>query len=112
MDWLTDIWNSIYAIFATADWITLLIIGVVVLGVGFMTESLATIITSTFIALVVYAVAQFVRAIATGGANASALAQADWHTFLAWPMQGFIAYAIAFAVLIAIVSLLRTLVLR
>ena len=112
MDWLNEIWNSVYAIFTSADMITLAIIAVVVLAAGFMMEGLGSIVTMTFVALVAFAVLQYIRAVALNGQNASALAQTDWHNFLAWPMQGLVAYAIAFAVLIGVISLIRSLVFR
>ena len=117
MAWLTDLWNQITQIFTTADMITLAMIAIVVIAVGFMTESLSSIVTMTFVGLVAFAILEYVRALTGVGMPASnqdatALAQTDWHNLLTMQVQLLIAYAVAFAVLIGIVSTIRSLVFR
>ncbi len=112
MSLLMDIWNSIAAIFTSADLITLGIMAVIVLAAGFVMQGLESIITTTVIALALFGVAGYVKAVAHGGENAAQLAQTQWHQFLGLNMQTVIAYAIAFAVIIGVVSLVRSLVLR
>lgn len=97
--------------------ITLAIIAVVVLAVGYMTEGLTSLVTMTFVGLIAFAILQYVRALAGIGMPASkqdamTLAQTDWHGLMTWPVGGLIAYAIAFAILIGAVSLIRSLVFR
>jgi hypothetical protein len=112
MSALTDIWNNINGILHSADTITLVIMAVIVLGAGFLMEELGSIVTVTVGALIVFALAGFVRAVAMNGANAAQLAQSDWHDFLAWQVQGLVAYAVLFAVAIAVIQLIRSLVMR
>lgn len=113
MSALIDLWHSVVGIFTSADMITLGIIIVIALAAGFMMESLGSLVTMTFAALVVFAVATYLRAIAMGGGkDASAVAQTDWHNLLGLQVQVILAYAIAFAVVIAIVHFIRSLVLR
>jgi len=112
MSALTDIWNNINGILHAADTITLVIMAVIALGAGFLMEGLGSLVTVTVGALVVFALAGFVREVTTHGANAAQLAQTDWHNFLAWQVQGLIAYAVLFAVVIAVIQLLRSLVMR
>jgi hypothetical protein len=113
MSALLDIWHSVIAIVTSGDWITLAIMAVIALAAGFSMQSFGSIVTSTFVALVVFALAIYLRAIATGGTkNASALAQTDWHNLLALSVHSVLAYAIAFAIVIGAVHIVRTLVTR
>jgi hypothetical protein len=114
MSAFTDIWNNIHGILTTSDYITLGIIAVVAIGAAFITEGLAALVTSTFIALVAFAVVVLVRAAIAGGSktDVATLVQTDWHSFMGWQVQMLLAYAIIFAVLIAVVSTVRNLVLR
>jgi hypothetical protein len=114
MSAIIDIWHSIASVFASSDYITLAIILVVTVGAGLITDSLAAIITATFIALVAFAVAVLTRAaiVESGKTDLSVLMQTDWHNFMGWQVQMLLAYAIIFAVLIASVSTIRKLVSR
>ncbi len=112
MSFITDLWNSIHAIATSADAITLVIAVVIVLAAGYMLESLNGLITTTVLALLAFALAGYVRAVTVGGQNASAYATTDWHNFLALPMLTLLSYAVAFAVVIAVVHLVRTLIAR
>jgi hypothetical protein len=77
-----------------------------------MTESLASIVTMTFAGLVAFAVLQYGRGVLFDKQDASALASTDWHNLMTMQVQILLAYAVAFAVLIAIVSFIRSLVFR
>lgn len=112
MSLLMNLWNSIAAIYTSADLMTLGIMAVIVLAAGFVMQGLESIITTTVIALALFGVAGYVKAVAMGGQNAAQLAQTQWHLFLGLTMQTVVAYAIAFAVVIAGVNLVRSLVLR
>lgn len=109
MSSLIDLWNSIAAIFTSADMITLGIMAVIAIAAGFMMQGLESIITTTVIALALFGVAGYVKAVAHGGENAAQLAQTEWHQFLGLPMQTVVAYAVAFAVVIGAINLIRSL---
>lgn len=112
MSALTDLLNSVIAIVTSGDWITLAIIAVIAIAAGFMMQGLSSLINTTVIALVIFGLALFVRGITMGGQNAAALAESDWHALLAWNIAGLLAYAILFAVVIAVVQVVRSLVMR
>lgn len=114
MSALLDLWHSITGIAASGDWISLAIMVVIALAIGFAMQNYGSIVTATFAALVIFGVATYIRAVAMGGKNASAsaLAQTDWHNFLSLTMHSLLAYAIAFAVVISIVHFVRSLVMR
>lgn len=114
MSALMDLWHSIHGIITTADWITLVLIAIVAIAAAFMTEGLASIVSATFAALVIFAVAVFARAALLGGSktDVATLAQNDWHSLMGWQIEMLLAYAIIFAVVIAVVSTIRNLVFR
>lgn len=114
MSAILDIWHSIENVFRTSDYITLAIIAVVAVGAALITDGFAALVTATFIALVAFAVAVLTRAAIaeSGKTDFSVLVQTDWHNFMGWQVQMLLAYAIIFAVLIAIVSTIRNLVRR
>jgi hypothetical protein len=80
-------------------------------GAGFAMQKIASLVTATFGALVLFGLSNFVRG-ALAGKSATALAQSDWHNLLALQVQVLLAYAIAFAVVIAIVHVIRSAVMR
>lgn len=112
MSSLLDIWNTIVAIFTSTDMITLGIMAVIALAAGFVMQGLESIVTTTVVALALFGVAGYVKAVARGGENAAQLAQTQWHQFLGLPMQTVLAYAVAFAVVIGVIHVIRSLVVR
>jgi hypothetical protein len=112
MSVIMDIWHTVNGIVMSADMITLVIMAVVALGAGFMMQSLSAIVTTTFVALLAFALATYVRAVVAGHQNAAAFAQTDWHYFLSLQMLTLIAYALTFAVVIGIVHFARSLIQR
>lgn len=112
MSALTEIWHAIHAIITSADPITLGIAIVVALAAGFVMEGFNSIITTTVAALVGFAALGYVRAVTLGKQEAVAYAHTDWHNFLGLSMMTLVAYAVIFAVLIAIVHFVRSAVLR
>ncbi len=112
MSSLMDVWNGIVSIFGSADMITLGIIIVIVLAAGFIMQGFESIVTTTVIALVLFGLAGYVRAVALSGKNAAALAESQFHGFLGMTMQTLLAYAIAFAIGIGIIHLVRSIVMR
>jgi len=113
MSALLDIWHSVLAIVTSGDWIALAIMVVIALAIGFAMQNFGSIVTATFAALIVFALATFVREVAkVGGKNAGTLAQSDWHNLLALSVHSVLAYAIAFAIVIGVVHVVRQLVAR
>lgn len=106
-----DIWNAIHNIVTTSDLITLGIAAVVLLAAGFMMQGMESLLNTTIIALVAFALLGYVRAVTLGKQNAAQYATADWHNFLGLPMIMLLAYTITFAVIIAVVHGVRSLVL-
>jgi hypothetical protein len=106
-----SLWHSIAGIITSADTVTLIIMAVVAIGAGFAMQGIGSIVTATFGALVLFALATFVRA-ALASKNAMSLAQSDWHSLLMMQVQVVLSYAIAFAVVIAIIHYIRSLLVR
>lgn len=112
MSIIWDIWNAIRGIVTSADMITLAIAAVVLLAAGFMMQGMEALVNTTLIALLAFALLGYVRAVTLGKQNAAAFATTDWHNFLGLPMITLLAYAITFAVGIAVVNLAVSLVRR
>jgi hypothetical protein len=108
---LTDIWNTIQHIVHSADAIQLGLMAVVALAAGFMMMDLGSVVTTTLIALVVYAALIFLRAVVLQHADFSATLTADWKAFEVMQALLILSYAILFGVVIAIISTIRGLVL-
>lgn len=111
MSALLDLWHSVVGIVTAGDWITLAIMAVVALATGFMMQNIGSIVSATVGAMVVFAIATFIRA-AVGAKDAIALAQTDWHNLQAVTVHSLLAYAIAFAIVIGVVHFVRSLVMR
>jgi hypothetical protein len=109
---LLDIWHAVHAIATTSDLITLALMLVIAAGAGFMMHNLSSIVTTTVIALVAFALALYVRAVLLGGENAAAYATRDWQAFQSLHMLTLLAYGLTFAAVIAIVHLVRVLAMR
>ncbi len=108
MSAMLDLWHSVVGLVTASDYIALGIMVVIALAIGATMENMASIITATFSALVLFAIATFIREVAkTGGKNASELAQADWHNLLGLTVHSLLAYAITFAIAIGVVHVLR-----
>ena len=108
---LTDIWNTIQSIVHSADTIQLVLMAVVALGAGFMMMELGSVVSMTVVALIVYAILNFIRAIVLQHADITGLLTADWKAFEVMTGLVILSYAILFGVVIAIVSTVRGLVL-
>ncbi|HWA90438.1 MAG TPA: hypothetical protein VG889_10405 [Rhizomicrobium sp.] len=107
-----EIWNAIHSIVTTSDMITLGIAAVVLVAAGFMMQGMESLVTTTLIALVAFALLGYVRAVTLGKQNAIAYATTDWHNFATTPGLTLLAYALIFAIGIAIIQTVRSLVLR
>jgi hypothetical protein len=109
MSELLDLWHSVLAIVTSGDYVTLAIMVVIALAAGFAMQNFGSIVTATFAALVLFALASYVRAVAMGGkgVSASGLAESDWHNMLGLTVHSVLAYAIAFAIVIGVVHIIR-----
>lgn len=113
MSALLDLWHSITGIVLAGDWITLAIMAAIAVATGFAMQNFGSIVTATFAALVLFALATYVRAVATStGHDAGALARADWHSLLGLSIHNVLAYAIAFAIVISAIHAVRAAVAR
>jgi hypothetical protein len=112
MSLLTDLWNTIHGILTSSGMIMLVIGALIVLAAGFMMQNFGSIVTTTFVALLAFALAGYVEAVVVGHQNASAFATTEWNSFLALHMLTLLAFTVLFGVLIAVVHLVRSLVLR
>ena len=107
-----DIWNTIHGIVTSADMITLGIGVVILLAAGFVMQGFDSLISTTIIAMIAFGLAGFVRAVTVGGQKAAEYATTDWHNFTTLNGLTLLAYALTFAVGIAVVHLVRSLVIR
>jgi hypothetical protein len=112
MDFLNSLWTAVQAVVTHSDMITLGIIAVIAIAAGFMMEGIGSLITVTVIALAVFGIAGYIRGVAMGGQNASAYANQTLHNFEVVQMLTVLAYAVVFAIVIAVVNVVRQLVLR
>jgi VIT1/CCC1 family predicted Fe2+/Mn2+ transporter len=109
-----EIWNAIHGIItgAIADPIALGIMLVVIVGAGFMMQGLEALVTTTLVAMLAFGLLGYVRAVTLGKQPAAAFATTDWHNFTTTTGLTLLAYALIFAVGIAIVQTVRSLVFR
>ena len=113
MSALLDLWHSVMSIVTSGDWISLGIMAVIALAIGFAMQEFGSIVTATVAALALFAIASYVRAVVSvKNASAAALAQSDWHNLLAVTVHTLLAYAITFAIVIVAVRAVRSLVVR
>jgi hypothetical protein len=112
MSFLMDIWHAVHNIVTTSDVLTLVIMAVIALGAGAMMASFGSIVTTTLVALVAFALVEYVVAITLGKHNAAAFASTDWQAFQALHMLTLLAYALMFGAVIAVAHTARTLISR
>jgi hypothetical protein len=113
MSALLDLWHSVTAIVTSGDYIALVIIAVIALALGFTMQGMGSLVSSTVSALALFAVAVFIRGVATAhGKGAGALAMSDWGSLQAVTFHTLLAYAILFAIVIAVVQIIRSVVAR
>jgi len=112
MSFLLDIWHAIQAIVLSGDWKMLAIIAVIAIGAGALMQSMGSVLNTTLIALIAFALVQYVMAITIGKQNASATANADWLAFQNLHMLTLLAYALIFGVVIGVAHAARSLISR
>ena len=111
MSIFVDLSQSIGAVFGSFDSVSFAMMALVSVGAGFMMTGMGSIVTATFGALIVFALASFARAALTAK-DTQGIARSDWHDFLAMPMHTLAVYALVFGVIIAIIYGLRSLARR
>jgi len=112
MSIIWDIWNTIHAIVTSSSMITLVIAAVIVLGAAYMMQGLESLVQTTLIALVAFALIGYVYAVTVGKQPAAAYATTDWHNFATMNGLTLLAYGLIFAVGIAVANLLLSFVKR
>jgi hypothetical protein len=113
MSALLDLWHSVMGIVTSGDYIALVIIAVIALALGFTMQGMGSLVTTTVSALALFAVAIFIRGVATAhGKGAAALAQTDWGNLQGVTFHTVLAYAILFAIVLAVVQIIRSIVAR
>lgn len=111
MSALMDIWHAIQALVTSADYWTLGAAILVVIVAGFIMESLGSLISVTFVSLIVFVLLKYVLALTIGGQHdAEALATQYWQAFVDLKMLTLLAYVVVFGVLIAVVNMIRSVV--
>ena len=111
MPFLMDIWHAIHDVVMSADWKTLAIMAVIALGAGYMMQSFGSVVSTTVIALVAFALIEYVVAITIGKQNPAAYATTDWKAFQDLHMLTLLAYGVIFAVAIGVAHTARTMIL-
>ena len=110
---LQDLMNIASGIFSTDDWVRLVIIAVVIIAGGFFMQGFAHLLNTTVLALLIVWVALFVRTMMDPGAgDVTAEFQKQYDAFLAMDVKTLLAWFLSFAILIAIVHGIRSLVMR
>ena len=112
MSFLMDIWHAVQAIVTTAGPLNLAIMAVIAIGAGAMMQSMGSVVNTTLVALIAYALVQYVLAITVGKNNAAAYATTDWQAFQALKMLTLLAYALLFGVVVAVAHTARSLISR
>ena len=112
MSVLLDVWNAIHGIVTAADPITLAIAAVILIAAGYMMEGVNSLVTTTVVALVAFALLGYVRAVTLGKQPAAAYATTDWHNFATSQGLTLLAYALTFAAGILVVHLVSQLIKR
>lgn len=108
MSFLMDIWNAVHGILTTSDIMTLGIMAVIALGAGIMMQSAGSLLNTTVIALLAFALVEYALAITIGKHPAGQFAAADWQAFKVIQGLTLLAYALIFGVVIAVAHGIRS----
>ena len=112
MSFLMDIWHAVQGIVTTSGLTTLIIMAVIAIGAGALMQSFGSVVTTTVVALIAFALVEYVYAITILKQNAAAYAHADWLAFQGLHMLQLLAYALLFAVVIGVAHAARSLINR
>jgi hypothetical protein len=113
MSELMDLVHSVEAIVLGGDYVGLAIMVVIAFAVGWMIPNLGGLISGTVGALVLFALATLARnAVASHGKDVGGLAESGWNHLMHVAVHDMLVYAIAFAILITVVNIIRSVVMR
>ena len=112
MTFLLDIWHAIQGIVTTSGLLTLVVMAVIAIGAGALMNGMGSVVNTTLVALIAFALVEYVLAITLGKQNAAAYATTDWQAFQSLKMLTLVAYALMFGVVIAVAHTARTLITR
>lgn len=112
MSSLMDFWHSVLSVYGSADMITLGIVLVIVIAAGVIMQGFEALVTTTVVALILFGLAGYARAVVLNGQNAAQLAEVQWHGFLGMTMQTLLAYAVTFAAGIGLIHVVRSFLTR
>ena len=110
MSFLWDCWHQIEAVVAGWDVVTMAIAAILILAAGLAIRSFGALLNATLVALIGFGIAQFIRGVVQGGTDPGALARTGWQNFLALTMPVLLTYVVCFALLIAIIHAIRSLI--
>ena len=111
MPFLMDIWHAIHDIIFMSDWRTLAIMAVIALGAGYLMQNFGSVVTTTLVALVAFALIEYALAITIGKQNPGGYATADWEAYKHLPQLTLLAYGVIFGVVIFVAHTARSLIL-
>ena len=111
MPFLMDIWHTVQTIIMSSDWKTLVAMAVIALGAGYLMQSFGSVVTTTVIALIAFALVEYALAITIGKQNPATYATTDWQAFQNLHMLTLLAYSLIFAVAISVAHTARSLIL-
>jgi hypothetical protein len=105
-----DIWHAVQAIVMSGDWKTLAIIAVIAIGAGVLMSEISSLLNATLVALIAFALVEFVLAIVVNKQPAGAAASAEWQAFVELHALTLLAYALVFAVVIGVANTAKSLI--
>jgi hypothetical protein len=109
---LADLLNAALQIFSAGDLIRLALLAAILILTGFLMPSFGSILNATFLALVAFVAAMYVRGLLTQGQDPMGLAKSDWNAFLGLDGKTLFVYALSFAIIISAVFFVRTAIRR
>jgi len=114
MSIIWEIWGAIQGIVMAAvhDPITLGIAVIVLLAAGFFMQGMESLVSTTLVAMLAFGLLGYVRAVVLNKQPAATYATTDWHNFASTTGLTLLAYAITFAIGIAVVNAVRSLIQR
>jgi hypothetical protein len=111
MPYLMDIWHAIQAIVMSGDWKMLAVMAVIALAAGYTMQGLGSVLSTTVVALVAFALIEYALAITIGKQSPSGYAAADWEAYKHLPQLTLLAYGVIFAVAIGVAHTAKSLIL-
>jgi len=108
---MQDMWDIVMRVFGSADTVSLVTMLLVVVLFGLMLRSFGDVITLTVSALIVYGLARLGYSVYQG-ADPAVLAGTAWGNLKVMPVGDLVVYFLAFAIVMGIISTIRSMVAR